>query len=79
MITVRAEHADWAEAVGLRIKRRLEEFDMTQRELARKTGISEADISRVIRGIYVMRTDTFIKITNALNMDANELLKLYKI
>ena len=52
-----------------RIKARMNELGMNSRELAKRSGISESGISRILTGEIDPRTKTFMKIADALRSD----------
>jgi transcriptional regulator with XRE-family HTH domain len=52
--------------IGNRIKLQLRSSGMSQKELAKRTGITEISLSRYINGIRTPRTDIAIKIAEAL-------------
>lgn len=69
-ITTRPDEYE-AIAVGGLIANRLKELDMTQRELAEITGITEVSISRYIKGDREPRGSTLYEIAKALKVDLN--------
>lgn len=56
------------EVMGQRLKAALKFRSMTQKDLADKTNITESSISRLINGERTPRTDTAIKICDALGV-----------
>lgn len=48
------------------IKEHMKTFSITQKELSKKTGIDEANLSRILKGERDCKTDTMFKILNAL-------------
>ena len=61
---------------GERVKLQLEKNNMSQRELAEKTGITEATISRYVSSERVPKATEIVKIANALNCSCDYLLGL---
>ena len=58
------------------IKKQLEKNNMSQRELAKKTGITEVTISRYVSSERVPKATEIVKIANALNCSCDYLLGL---
>ena len=58
----------YKQAMGQRLKAALKFRSMTQKDLATKTNITEASISRLINGERNPRTDAAIKICDALGV-----------
>ena len=52
-----------------RIKEKMNEHGLNSRELAKKAGISESGVSRILTGEIEPRLKTFIKIADALKCD----------
>ena len=52
-----------------RIKEKMNEHGLNARELAKKSGISESGVSRILTGEIEPRLKTFIKIADALKCD----------
>lgn len=52
-----------------RIKDRMSELDLNSRDLAKRSGISESGISRILSGEIEPRLKTFVKIADALRVD----------
>lgn len=52
-----------------RIKRRMNELGLNSRELAKRSGISESGISRILTGEIEPRLKTFVKISDALKVE----------
>lgn len=61
-------------AVGHRIKAAREAKNLTQEELAALVNLSPTHVSVIERGLKVTKLDTFIAITNALDVSADTLL-----
>lgn len=57
-----------------RIKDRMNEIGISSRELAKRSGISESGISRILSGEIEPRLKTFIKIADALRIDYEYLM-----
>ncbi|OLS01956.1 helix-turn-helix domain-containing protein [Tissierella creatinophila] len=60
--------------IGKRIQVRREELGMKQEELAEYVNLSPNYMSAIERGVKIPRLETFIRITNALNIPADLLL-----
>lgn len=60
-------------SIGQKIEELLEEQNMSQRELSKKVGITEATMSRYINGLRVPKADILSKIANALNVTTDYL------
>lgn len=60
--------------IGKKIEERIQELNMSQRELAEKVGVTEATISRYINGDRTPRGDIIPKIALALNISADSLV-----
>lgn len=52
-----------------RIKASMKSTDMTGKDLAKKSGVSESGISRILSGEIEPRLKTFVKIADALRVD----------
>lgn len=61
--------------VGSRIKAARKAQDMTQEQLAEKSGIAAGHMGIIERGIKVPQLDNFVAICNALHVSADELLQ----
>lgn len=61
-----------------RVKMYLEENRITQKELAKKCGMSEVTISLILRGGRKFECDEFEKIILALNVSADTFMKCSK-
>ncbi len=61
--------------VGLRIKKTREAKGLTQEELAALVDLSPTHISVIERGQKIPKLDTFVAITNALDISADSLLR----
>ncbi|WP_428939680.1 helix-turn-helix domain-containing protein [Fontivita pretiosa] len=59
--------------VGTAIRRRRESMNLTQAELARKTGIPQSHISRLEKGLHRATWRTMRRIAKALRTRANQL------
>ena len=57
-----------------RIKQKMNEHGLTNRELAKRTGISESGISRILSGEIDPRIRTFAKMAQALKTDETWLM-----
>ena len=69
---------EYAEAFGEYLKRLLEEKGMTQAELARRTGLTEASVSRYINGSRIPRISQAYEIAQVIGIDMNTLIFLGK-
>lgn len=63
-----------AMSISIRITTLLREKEMSQRELARITGITESAVSHYIKGDRIPRGNNLVKIANALNTTIDDLL-----
>ena len=63
-----------AESIGVNIARKCKELKLSQKQLAEKTGLTEAGISRYISGQRLPRLDILLKIAAALDCTVNYLL-----
>lgn len=63
------EEQKWYAALGQRIERTRKDADLTQAELAKKTGLSQQMIARIEKG-ECLRLHTFFKICWVLGKDA---------
>lgn len=70
--------SEWAKTFANRLKRLLDEWGMSQQELAKETGLSESTISRCLSGEYVPTIRTVINIGYALDCDAGDLIDFYE-
>lgn len=62
------------ESIKDRIIKKLQEQNMTQKELAQRTDLTEATISRLITGKRCARAETVCRIASALNCTTDYLL-----
>ena len=62
------------DAVDL-IKKRIEELGSTQRSIAKKTGMSDNDVSRCLNKKRRLQADEFIKIAQVLNLEISDFKK----
>ena len=69
---------EYAKAFGEYLKSLLEEKGMTQAELARRTGITEASVSRYISGQRSPRITQAYRMAWAIGVDMNTLTYLGK-
>lgn len=60
--------------LGNRIRERRREISMSQEKVAEQAGISANTVSRIEGGQSAMSIEVFIRIVQALRVDANELL-----
>ena len=74
MANKRTRNTKYAKEFGRRLKARMEEFEMTQTELSKLTGIAQPDISVYISGKIVPSAITVVKLARALNMTTDELI-----
>ena len=68
---------EWAKTFSNKLKHLLEEWGMTQKDLAKETGLSEPTISRCLRGDYIPSIRTLINIGHALDCDSEDLISFY--
>lgn len=64
--------------LGERIKQRLDEMRISQRELAQKVGVSPAQINHIIKGNRGTSIDTLIEIGLVLGIGREEIIRLYR-
>ena len=69
---------EYAKAFGEYLKSLLEEKGMTQAELARRTGMTEASVSRYISGQRTPRISQAYEIAEVIGIDMNTLIYLGK-
>lgn len=69
---------EYAKAFGEYLKSLLEEKGMTQAELARRTGITEASVSRYINGNRSPRIAQAYRMALVIGIDMNTLIYLGK-
>ena len=62
-------------AIGSRIKAARERAHLTQEQLAEIVDISPTHMSVIERGVKTPKLDTFVRIANALDVSADELLQ----
>lgn len=60
---------------GDNLKALLQERGMTQKELARKTGLAEASVSRYVNETRNPKITSAIRISQALNLPLNKLME----
>lgn len=58
-----------------RLRMRLEELGMTQKDLCEKTGIDKSLMSRYFNGVYTPRLEMLIVLSNALQCTPNDLME----
>lgn len=63
-----------AKNIGRHIERKLQELNITQKELSVRTNMTEAGISRYISGQRLPRIDILLNIADALNCTIDYLL-----
>lgn len=62
------------ETIGERIHRRMRDLNLSQKELAKKSNITEANISRYINGLAEPKSAVTKRIANALDVSTDYLL-----
>lgn len=77
MIRMTVSEMDWVRGFSYKLKRLLDEWGMTQKELAEETGISEATISRCLNGECMPSIKTVVNIGYALGCDTGDLINFY--
>lgn len=65
---------EWMEIFSGNLRSILEEYGMTQKELAEAMGVSEASISWYIRGSRIPTVKTIINMAYALDINVSELI-----
>lgn len=63
----------WCKEFGDRLKRLIHNKGMTQGQFARKLGVTEATLSRYIKGIHIPNALQVEQIANILGCDVNRL------
>ena len=66
--TVDYKSAKIAFNIAIRVSDRLKELNLTQKELAKRLGVSKSYISQVLNGKTNMTIETIVKLSNALNL-----------
>ena len=69
---------EYDKAFGEHLKSLIEEKGMTQKELARRTGLTEASVSRYISGHRTPRITQAYRMAWAIGIDMNTLIYLGK-
>lgn len=69
------EKKEIVQAIGNSIKKKLDEKGMSYRDIAKKTNISIATISRLVGGKNEVGAIAFIVICKELNIDARQILE----
>ena len=69
---------EYSKAFGEYLKSLLDEKGMMQKDLAKKAGITEATVSRYIRGERIPRISQTYRIAYAIGVDMNTLIYLGK-
>lgn len=65
---------EWMDIFGDNLKEILKEANMSQNDLARKTGIERSTISRYVNKICMPSLKSVINISHALNCDLSDLI-----
>ena len=68
---------EWAKRFASKLERLLDEWGMTQKDLAEETGIAESTISRCLSGKYIPTIRTIVNIGYALDCDVEELIDFH--
>ena len=68
-VVLEAMQRDFAQYVGMQIKLRRTEMRLTQREVSELTGITEAQLSQLERGLADVRLSTLARLRSALALD----------
>lgn len=63
---------------GTRLKRFMQEKNMTQRKLAKATGLTDVTISRYTNGTRLPGADELLKLSNALSVSVDDLIGIGK-
>lgn len=66
--------AEWQKEVGLRIWRKMDLANMTQRQLAERIGLPAPTISRYLNGLVMPSGRALLKIAHALECTVDELI-----
>lgn len=64
----------YAEKLARRIRARMEELDINQKELSKRSGITPASISCYCRGTDIPKADAVVKLAAGLHMTTDELI-----
>jgi len=70
--------ASMEERLNRRIKELMKEQSMTQKELARRSGLTEASVSKYLSGARKPQLEAIIALAKTLNTDADYLLGFEK-
>lgn len=70
----RKQNSKFAKEFGRRLKTRMDELEINQSELSRLSGVTQPEISYIVRGQRVPWADTAVKLAHALNTTMNELV-----
>lgn len=70
---------DLQDVFGKRLKRFMQEKNMTQRKLAKATGLTDVTISRYTNGTRLPGADELLKLSNALSVSADDLIGIGKV
>lgn len=70
----RGRNTKYAKEFGRRLKARMDEFNLTQMDLSKRTGVPQPDISMYINGKYIPSVTTVVKLARALNMTTDDLI-----
>ena len=68
-VTLEAMQRDFAQYIGMQIKLRRTEMRLTLREVSETTGITEAKLSQLERGLADVRISTIARLRSALALD----------
>ena len=69
---------DLQDVFGKRLKQFMQEKNMTQRKLAKATGLTDVTISRYTNGTRLPGADELLKLSNALSVSADDLIGVGK-
>lgn len=69
------EETSWAKSFGQNLQTVIKNKNVTQQQLARKLGITDAMLSRYVHGISVPSTFKTCQIASALDCDITDLIK----
>ncbi len=75
-LSVATKTFETGESVGARLARLRKEHGLTQVELAERLGILQSVLSRYERGIFCLNAELILKLSEILNVSADELLGL---
>lgn len=67
---------EWREEFSKRVKYKMDLLNMSQRELAKRSGVAEGSLSRYLGCLRTPRADTVVNISKALKCKVAELIEV---